>query len=164
MNEISVDFVGYFSDQNLNSTKEWLYLACTFLQSIKRSTWRLATCNVQVDMWRIGSSQWNRFSCITQDESDVTVWWHVQMLYFPLLHNSCNGGVAYTEVSHVLTRICVLLFVSCNNSTVEFTSSGGQQEYTCCATVEVTFLRYVPSAVQRLCGKVVRLWRSDRIN
>ena len=44
------------------------------------------------------SSQWNRFSCITQDESDVTVWWHVQMLYFHLLHNSCNGGIALQKL------------------------------------------------------------------
>ena len=83
--------------------KKWLYLVCTFLQSIERASWRLATCHVQVDMMRrTGCSQWNRFGCIAQDESDVTLWWHVQMPYFHLLHNSFNGGIAYTEARRLL--------------------------------------------------------------
>jgi len=56
----------YVGDENLNGTKKWLYLACTFLQSIKRATWRLPTCHVQVDIMRTGSSQWSSFSCITR--------------------------------------------------------------------------------------------------
>jgi len=74
-------------------------------QSVRRATRHLATCHVQVDiMRRAGSSQWNRFSCITQDESDVTLWWHIQMLYFHLLHSSFNGGIALQKVGDCFAR------------------------------------------------------------
>ena len=83
------------------------------------------------------------------------------MLYFHLLHNYFHGGAAYTDARRLFrTSFCVLLFVSVS-STVELTSSGGQQEI-CSATIEVTFLRQAPSTVQQLYGKVIHLWSSER--